>query len=331
MASAAPAPASSSPSAETRLDATGVSITMKELLEAGVHFGHQTKRWNPKMKPFIFGQRNGIYIIDLQKTLQRFQEALAFVSDLAARGGRFLFVGTKRQAQEAIQEEAQRCGMYFVTQRWLGGTLTNYRTIRKSIQRLRKVEEHLADEAHRQGLTKKEIARLEKERMRLEKSLQGIKSMDSLPDCLFLIDPKKEYIAGQEARKLGIPVVAVVDTNCDPDGIDFPIPGNDDAIRAIRLFASRLADAVMSGVNQFQTRRADTEAAAARGAGGDGVDGRGPVAVRDLLEVAEEAEAKVDAPARTRTPAAPKRAGRAPGAGARKKPMPTPKDKVAVK
>jgi small subunit ribosomal protein S2 len=236
---------------------TAPTVSMKELLEAGVHFGHQTKRWNPKMKAFIFGQRNGIYIINLEKTLQRFQEALAFVSDLAGRGGRFLFVGTKRQAQEAIQEEAARCGMYFVNQRWLGGTLTNYRTIRKSIQRLRKVEEMLGDESQRAAMTKKEAARLEKERLRLEKSLQGIKRMDSLPDSVFVIDPKKEYIAIQESRRLGIPVVAVVDTNCDPDGIDFPIPGNDDAIRAIRLFASRIADAVLSGVNQYQRQHAE--------------------------------------------------------------------------
>jgi small subunit ribosomal protein S2 len=303
---------------------------MKELLEAGVHFGHQTKRWNPKMKPFIFGQRNGIYIIDLQKTLHRFQDALDFVSDLAGRGGRFLFVGTKRQAQETIQEEARRCSMYFVTQRWLGGTLTNYRTIRKSIQRLRKVEELLGDEVHKQGLTKKEIARLEKERLRLDKSLQGIKGLDSLPDALFIIDPKKERIAILEAQKLGIPVVAVVDTNCDPDGIDFPIPGNDDAIRAIRLFASRVADAVLNGINLYQTQQAEG-AAATEAYAPEAGDGRDTAPLTPVTEdVAEEAEAKVDRPVRSRVAVAPKRTNRP--AGARKKPsLSAGKDKVAVK
>jgi small subunit ribosomal protein S2 len=293
---------------------------MKELLEAGVHFGHQTKRWNPKMKPYIFGQRNGIYIIDLQKTLHRFQEALAFVADLSARGGRFLFVGTKRQAQEAIQEEAQRCGMYFVTQRWLGGTLTNYRTVRKSIQRFRKVEEQLSDEEHRQGLTKKEIAQFEKERLRLERSLQGIKKLDSLPDCLFVIDPKKEYIAIQEARRLGIPVVAVIDTNCDPDGIDFPIPGNDDAIRAIRLFASRVSDAVLHGINAYQSQRADAEAAP--GTAGDAGQPIERMEGSDLTDAAEEAEARVDVPARVRPPVPAKRPVRPAAAGTRRKAMP---------
>jgi small subunit ribosomal protein S2 len=282
------------------------AISMKELLEAG--------------------ERNGIYIIDLQKTLTRFQEAIAFSADLASRGGRFLFVGTKRQAQEAVLEEAQRCGMYYVNQRWLGGTLTNYRTIRKSIQRLRKVEELLADEVHRQGLTKKEVARLEKERMRLEKSLQGIKSMDTLPDALFVIDPKKEYIAVVEARRLGIPVVAVVDTNCDPDGIDYPIPGNDDAIRSIRLFASRIAEAVLSGVNQL---RGFAEATAAQVASGsDSPEGSEGIEPPPVTEVAEEAEARVDPSVRPR-PAAPARRPPAGGAG-RRKPVPASKNKVAV-
>lgn len=209
------------------------------------------------MKPFIFGQRNGIYIIDLQKTVHHFQDALAFVTDLASRGGRLLFVGTKRQAQEAIQEESQRCSMYFVTQRWLGGTLTNYRTVRKSIQRLLKLEEILSTEDESQKLTKKERIRMDKERQKLNRALVGIKMMNSLPDALFVIDPQKERIAVLEAQKLGIPVVAVVDTNCDPDGIDFPIPGNDDAIRAIRLFSARVADAVLEGTNILQGRRSE--------------------------------------------------------------------------
>jgi small subunit ribosomal protein S2 len=219
---------------------------MKELLEAGVHFGHQTRRWNPKMKPFIFGARNGIYIIDLQKTSRRLRQALAFVSDLAARGGTVLFVGTKRQAQETVAEEAQRCSMHYIDQRWLGGTMTNFATIRKSINRLRELEELVGgDEAVK--LTKKELAKLDKERGRLDKTLSGIKSMDRLPQAVFVIDPQKERIAVAEANKLGIPVIGVVDTNCDPEPIDFPIPGNDDAIRAIKLFSSRFADAIIEG------------------------------------------------------------------------------------
>jgi small subunit ribosomal protein S2 len=219
---------------------------MKELLEAGVHFGHQTRRWNPKMRPFIFGARNGIYIIDLQKTSRRLREALAFVSDLAARGGTVLFVGTKRQAQEVVVEESQRCSMYYIDQRWLGGTLTNFATIRKSINRLKELEELVeGDDAAK--LTKKELAKLEKERGRLDKTLSGIKTMDRLPQAVFVVDPHKERIAVAEANKLGIPVIAVVDTNCDPEPIDFPIPGNDDAIRAIKLFSSRFADAIIEG------------------------------------------------------------------------------------
>ena len=211
---------------------------MKELLEAGVHFGHQTKRWNPKMKKFIFGKRNGIYIIDLQKTLKQFKEASKFVTDLAAAGKNMLFVGTKRQAQDAIYEEANRCGMFYVNTRWLGGTLTNFSTIRKSIHRLKEIEGILAQDDN-ENLTKKERLRLEREKEKLEKNLTGIKEMDELPDALFVIDPKKEYIAVKEANTLGIPVVAVVDTNCDPDLVDYVIPGNDDAIRAIRLFAAQ--------------------------------------------------------------------------------------------
>jgi len=223
-----------------------VSVTMKELLEAGVHFGHQTRRWNPKMKQFIFGARNGIYIVDLQKTLRRLRDALGFVTNVASQGGSVLFVGTKRQAQESVVEEARRAGQYWVDQRWLGGTLTNFVTIRKSLGRLRELEEKL-DEANAEKMTKKERARMEKERGKLEKALSGIRDMDRLPAAMIVIDPQKEHIAVAEANKLGIPVVAVVDTNCDPDPIDFPIPGNDDAIRAIKLFTSRFADAILEG------------------------------------------------------------------------------------
>jgi small subunit ribosomal protein S2 len=223
---------------------------MKELLEAGVHFGHQTRRWNPKMKPYIFGKRNGIYIIDLQKTLKLFNQVAEFVQQLAAEGKRILFVGTKRQAQEAIAEEATRCGEFSVTNRWLGGTLTNFVTLRTSIQRLKEIESRLNDE--NSPLTKKEKLRLEREREKMSKNLEGIRDMGELPDALFVVDPKKEYIAVSEANKLGIPVIAIVDTNCDPELIDFPIPGNDDAIRAIRLFASRLADAYLAGAGKLE-------------------------------------------------------------------------------
>jgi small subunit ribosomal protein S2 len=227
---------------------------MKELLEAGVHFGHQTRRWNPKMKPYIFGSRNGIYIIDLQRTSRKLREALAFVSDLAARGGSVLFVGTKRQAQESVVEESKRSSMHYIDQRWLGGTLTNFTTIRRSINRLCELEEMAADEDAAKR-TKKELARLEKERGRLEKSLAGIKNMDRLPQALFVVDPHKERIAVAEANKLEIPVIAIVDTNCDPDPIDYPIPGNDDAIRAIKLFTSRFADAIIEGRTMWETVR----------------------------------------------------------------------------
>lgn len=222
------------------------TITMKELLEAGVHFGHQAKRWNPKMKKYIFGERNGIYIIDLQKTLKLFKEAYEHVRTSAAEGKDILFVGTKKQAQDAITEEAKRCGMYYVSSRWLGGMLTNFSTIKKSIDRLKKIEKMKEDGTY-DKLTKKEVAGLEKERTKLEKILCGIKSMSQPPSMMFVIDPRKEQIAVQEANKLNIPVVAVVDTNCDPDNIDYVIPGNDDAIRAIRLMASKMADAVIEG------------------------------------------------------------------------------------
>jgi small subunit ribosomal protein S2 len=219
---------------------------MKELLEAGVHFGHQTKRWNPKMKEYIFGERNGIYIIDLQKTLKLFKDAMRYVGEMAAQGKTVLFVGTKRQAQEAIAEEATRAGQYYVNQRWLGGLLTNMATVQKSIKRLKELDA-MATEGNWEGRAKKEVVRLERERKHLNLNLAGIKDMNGLPDLLFVVDSNKEAIAVEEARKLGIPVVAVVDTNCDPHKVDHVIPGNDDALRAIRLFTTKIADAVVEG------------------------------------------------------------------------------------
>ncbi len=224
-------------------------ISMKQMLEAGVHFGHQTKRWNPKMKPYIFGARNGIYIIDLQKTVRYFRTAYQFIQDTVAAGDKVLFVGTKKQAQDAIREESLRASQYFVNNRWLGGMLTNFTTIKASIDRLKKIESMAADGTLDQ-YTKKEALQLDREREKLEKNLGGIKHMSKLPGAVFVIDPKKEAIAVQEANKLGIPVVAVVDTNCDPDNIDYIIPGNDDAIRAIRLFASLIAEACIDGAER---------------------------------------------------------------------------------
>ena len=246
---------------------------MKEMLEAGVHFGHQTRRWNPKMRPYIFGKRNGIYIIDLQRTQQLFADAVQYVEHLARHGRRILFVGTKRQAQQAMEEESRRCGQYFVTHRWLGGTLTNFVTLRGSIERLQEIEDKLGDlDAN---LTKKERLRLEREREKMQRNLEGIRKMEELPDALFVVDPKKESIAIAEANKLGIPVIAIVDTNCDPELIDFPIPGNDDAIRSIRLFSSRIADAYLQGSGRLEQElmaaAEGVEAAeqAARGAAGE--------------------------------------------------------------
>src|SRR6187401_333578 len=226
---------------------------MKELLEAGVHFGHQVRRWNPKMKEYIFGERNGIYIIDLQKTQRMFREAISFVTNLVAedRGKTVLFVGTKRQAQDAIREEAEKCGQYYVNQRWLGGLLTNFQTVQKSIKRLKDLESMQTDGRY-EKMTKKERIKLDRERESLNKNLSGIKAMNRLPDAVFIIDVKKEEIAVAEANRLGIPIVAVVDTNCSPEGIDYVIPGNDDALRAVRLFASRIADAIVEG-NQIAT------------------------------------------------------------------------------
>jgi small subunit ribosomal protein S2 len=227
-------------------------ISMKQLLEAGVHFGHQTSRWNPKMKPYIFGARNGIHIIDLQQTVAMFKDLEGVVRNIAASGGHVLFVGTKKQAQEAVREEAERCGMFHVQNRWLGGTLTNFSTIRQSIERLRKLEEMENDPKIVDALTKKEMLGLKREKEKLEQSLGGIKSMRKLPDAIFVVDPKQEEIAVKEARKLGIPVVAVIDTNCDPDLVDYKVPGNDDAIRAIRLFCSAIADAINEGKTLYE-------------------------------------------------------------------------------
>jgi small subunit ribosomal protein S2 len=231
------------------------TITMKELLEAGVHFGHQTKRWNPRMKEYIFGERNGIYIIDLQKTLKMFKEASKFVTDLTGQGKVILFVGTKRQAQDAIAEEAGRCGMFYINQRWLGGLLTNWITVQKSVKRLQELDE-MATDGRYELLTKKEVIRLERERKHLQANLAGIKNMRRLPDALFVVDSNNEAIAVKEARKLGIPVVAVVDTNCDPTVVDYVIPGNDDALRAIRLFTSKISDSVVEGVQMAGEKRA---------------------------------------------------------------------------
>ena len=228
--------------------------TMKELLEAGVHFGHQTSRWTPKMKRYIFGARNGIYIIDLQQTVRMFREVYGQVRELAASGGVVLFVGTKKQAQDQIREEAERCGMFYVNNRWLGGMLTNFQTIKASIDRLKKLEEMLEDPATAEVFTKKEMLDKQREREKLLASLGGIKNMRKLPDAIFVIDPKREEIAVKEANKLGIPVIAVIDTNCDPEVVDYKIPGNDDAIRAIRLFCAAIADAILEGKVELEER-----------------------------------------------------------------------------
>ena len=229
------------------------AISIKQLLEAGVHFGHQTRRWNPKMKPFIFGKRNGVHIIDLQKTLQLFKEAVDFLTQLAAQGKTVLFVGTKSQAQETVEEEARRCGMYWVNNRWLGGLLTNFPTVQNSIKRYRELES-MRENGHYDKLAKKEVARLERERKKFEKNLLGIKDIDRCPDALFVVDSKQETIAIREAAKLKIPIVAIVDTNSDPDLIDFLIPGNDDALRAIKLFAGTMADAILAGKAVYSSR-----------------------------------------------------------------------------
>jgi small subunit ribosomal protein S2 len=265
---------------------------MKELLEAGVHFGHQTKRWNPRMKEYIFGERNGIYIIDLQKTLKMFKEASKFVQDLASDGRIVLFVGTKRQAQDAIAEEATRCGGFYVNQRWLGGLLTNWVTVQKSVKRLKELDE-MATDGRYELLPKKEVIKLERERKHLQANLAGIKNMSRLPDAIFVIDSNKEQIAVREARKLGIPVVAVVDTNCDPSEVDYVIPGNDDALRAIRLFASKIADSVVEG-SQVATDKQTEELAAAAGAARRAEEAASEAAAAQAAEAPAEADAAAE-------------------------------------
>jgi small subunit ribosomal protein S2 len=252
-------------------------VTMKELLEAGVHFGHQVKRWNPKMKKYIFGERNDIHIIDLQKTMKGLEEAYAFVKGKAAAGAPILFVGTKKQAQDSLVQEAQRAGAFYVNQRWLGGMLTNYSTIRRSIERLKKIEAMKEDGTYG-VLTKKEVAGLEKERLKLEKNLSGIKDMGKVPGAVVIIDPKKEKIAVAEARKLYVPVVALVDSNCDPDEVDYIIPGNDDAIRAIALMVRKMADAILEGKEELQKKQDEEAAKAAKVAAEEAAEAETPAA-----------------------------------------------------
>ena len=237
-------------------------VSMKQLLEAGVHFGHQTRRWNPKMAPYIFTERNGIYIIDLQKTVRKIDEAYAFVRDTAMQGKTILFVGTKKQAQESIESEAKRCNMYYVNNRWLGGMLTNFRTIQTRIRRLNDIDK-MEQSGQFDLLPKKEVIQLKAEREKLEQNIGGIREMKNLPGCLFVVDPRKEHIAVSEARALGIPVVAIVDTNCDPDEVDYVIPANDDAIRAVKLLTAKMADAVLEGRQGMQTEEAAAEEAPA--------------------------------------------------------------------
>ena len=283
-----------------------VSVTMKELLEAGVHFGHQVRRWNPKMKEYIFGERNGIYIIDLQKTQRMFRDAIAFVTNAIAedKGKTVLFVGTKRQAQEAVREEAERCGQYHVNQRWLGGLLTNFQTVQKSIKRLKDLEAMQTDGRY-EKLTKKERIKLDREREGLNKNLSGIKSMNRLPDIVFIIDVRKEEIAVAEANRLGIPIVAVVDTNCSPEGIDYVIPGNDDALRAVRLFASRIADAIVEG-QQIATEGGVVEQTGEEVAGGEAGEQTAEAAVAETTEeAAPEAAGGPEATETDETAAAP--------------------------
>ncbi len=262
------------------------NVTMKELLEAGVHFGHETKRWDPKMKPYIFGARNGIYIIDLQKTVQLFKEAYQFVRDVCAKGEYVLFIGTKKQAQETIFEQATRCQMFYVNHRWLGGMLTNFQTIKRSIDRLNKLEAMKNEEIYNL-LPKKEVLELEKERSKLEKTLGGIKNMDRLPGAIFIVDPKKEKIAVREARKIGIPSIGIIDTNCNPEELDYIIPGNDDAIRAIHLFASKIADAVVEG-KQIYEKQLQTEEAKGEKEADQKVEPSGEIKVEEVIEGVEE-------------------------------------------
>ncbi len=274
------------------------AVTMKELLEAGVHFGHQTRRWNPKMKPYIYGARNGIYIIDLQQTVKMFDEVYQFIVRTVSQGEEVLFVGTKRQAQATIEEQAQRCGMPYVNHRWLGGTLTNFKVIRTSVERLKKIEE-MAAEGKLDLLPKKEVLRVQREYAKLERNVGGIKNMERLPGALFVVDPNHEEIAVREARKMGIPVVAIVDTNCDPDMIDYIIPGNDDAIKAIRLFTTKIADACIEGREMHQKLlRVEPEVAAGATVADVSVEGKRPRVERlkDLVaeELGEEVEEKAE-------------------------------------
>ena len=263
----APAP-EPAPVPATPIEVQGGKLSLKEMLEAGVHFGHQTNRWNPKMKPYIFGARNGIHIIDLRKTVVMFREAYRAVVEAVANGGTVLFVGTKKQAQEVVEEEAKRCGMYSVTHRWLGGTLTNFKTIKTSIERL-KAYEKMAEDGTYEKLTKKEVMRKERARAKLQRALGGIRDMNSLPSVLFITDPVKERIAVAEANRLKIPIVAIADTNCDPETVDYPIPGNDDAIRSIRLFTSQIAEACIEGA-RVARERAVKRSTGAKAEEGDG-------------------------------------------------------------
>lgn len=264
-------------------------VTMKQMLEAGLHFGHQTRRWNPKMKPYIYGPRNGIYIINLDKTMRLFNKSYEFVTDAAAGGGEILFVGTKRQAQKIIKEESERCGMYYINHRWLGGTLTNFQTIKNSIERLKNIEA-MQEDGSISRFPKKEILLMEKERIKLTRNIGGIKKMRGLPAVIFVVDPKKEQIAVSEARTLKIPVVAIADTNCDPDGIDYIIPGNDDAIRSIKLITAKIADAVLAGRTKAGlSEGADEELAAAMMAASEGA-----AEEKAAVALATEAAAEVD-------------------------------------
>ena len=282
------------------------AISIKQLLEAGVHFGHQTSRWNPKMKEYIFGERNGIHIVDLQKTLRLFKDAVDFLTDLGAQGKQVLFVGTKRQAHEAVEEDAVRCGMHFVTNRWLGGLLTNFETVRNSIKRYKELEALREEGYYSKFSSKKEVAQLERERRKLEKNLRGIRNLERLPDAIFVIDSDREAIAVKEARKLGIPVIAVVDTNCDPDLIDYVIPGNDDALRSVKLFTSTVADAIAAGRMVWEAKvaeerkareQAEKEAAAKAEAARQAAEARRAEREKKLAEAreAEEAASKAEA------------------------------------
>lgn len=270
-------------------------VTMRDLLEAGVHFGHQTNRWNPKMRPYIYGARNGIHIIDLSQTVRLFANAYQFITEVASRGDAVLFVGTKKQAQDAVKEQADRANQYYVVNRWLGGTLTNYRTIRNSIDRLKQLDKMSADGSYSK-YTKKEVLMFERERERLENNVGGIQNLNSLPGALFVIDPKKEDIAIKEAVKLGIPVVAVCDTNCDPKDIDYVIPGNDDAIRAVRLFSSAIAEACLEGAKLASSRRESSAREAAREATDFNAPAKRDRAEPEVQKVSRPEVPKADAP-----------------------------------